>query len=49
VRERLDVVMLPDHWAAGLHYESVMGGEVAMRGTRGTHSESAEAKGKGKK
>jgi hypothetical protein len=35
--------MLPDHWAARLHRGSVMGGEVATRGTRGTHGECAEA------
>jgi hypothetical protein len=44
-----DVVMLPDHGAARLHHENVMGGEVATRGTRGTHSESAEANVKAKK
>jgi len=36
--------MLPDHWAEQLHHESVMGGEVTRRGTRGTHGECAEAK-----
>jgi hypothetical protein len=39
----LRVTMLPDHWAARLHFGSVMGGEVATRGTRGTHGECAEA------
>jgi hypothetical protein len=37
------VTMLPDHWAARLHHGSVMGGEVATRGTRGTHGECAKA------
>jgi hypothetical protein len=44
IGKKLRLIMLPDHWAEQLHHESVMGGEVTRRGTRGTHGECAEAK-----
>jgi hypothetical protein len=44
VENKLGVITLPNHWAERLHHGSVMGGEVTRRGTRGTHSESAEVK-----
>lgn len=40
--------MLPSHLEEGLHHESVMGGERARRGTRGTHGGCAEANDEGR-
>jgi hypothetical protein len=44
----VDVRMLPSHLEEGLHHESVMGGERARRGTRGTHGGCAEANDEGR-
>jgi hypothetical protein len=40
--EERGVVLLSGHWVERLHHGSVMGGERATRGTRGTHSECAD-------
>jgi hypothetical protein len=43
VEVKAEVIVLPNHWVERLHHGNVMGGERVTRGTRGTHSESAEA------